>query len=139
MEVSKVMHKKADWVSIDTPIQEVARIMQKHDIGAVPVGNDDRLVGMITDRDLALRVIAEGREVSTTKAGDVMTPGIIYCQTHQTVEDAIHLMDQKKIRRLPVLNEKKRLVGMLTLGDISHAASRELAGELARAVSDHHS
>ena len=138
MQIEKVMHKHADWVTADTPLTEVAKIMQKDDIGAIPVGKDDRLVGMITDRDLALRVIAEGRDFKTLRAEDVMTPGIVYCQTHQSVEDAVHLMDERKIRRLPVLNMKKRLVGMLSLGDISHAANRDLAGELAYAVSDHH-
>lgn len=67
-----------------------------------------------------------------------MTPGIVYCQTHQSVEDAIHLMEQKQIRRLPVLDEHKRMVGMLSLGDISHAVSRELAGEAIHAVAEHH-
>lgn len=138
MEIEKVMHNHADWVSFDTPVAEVARMMKADDIGAIPVGKNDRLVGMITDRDLVLRVIAEGRDPKTTTAGDVMSPGVVYCRTHQTVEDAIHLMDQKQIRRLPVLNDKKRLVGMLSLGDISHATSRELVGELARAVSSHH-
>lgn len=138
MEIAKIMHQNADWVSADTPVAEVARIMQRDNIGAVPIGKDDRLIGMITDRDLVLRVIAEGRDIKKTRAEDVMTPGVVYCQTHQTVEDAIHLMAQKKIRRMPVLNAKKRLVGMLSMDDISHASSRELAGELAQAVSVHH-
>jgi signal-transduction protein with cAMP-binding, CBS, and nucleotidyltransferase domain len=139
MEISKAMHSKASWVSFDTPVSEVAKLMKKDDVGAIPVGKDDRLIGMITDRDLALRIVAEGRDPTTTSAEEVMTPDIVYCQTHQTVEDAIHLMDQKKIRRLPVLNEKKRMVGMLSLGDVSHAVSRDLSGELLRAVTDHHS
>jgi CBS domain-containing protein len=139
MEIAKAMHSKASWVSFDTTASEVAKLMKNNDVGAIPVGKNDRLVGMITDRDLALRVVAEGRDPQTTRAEDVMTPGIVYCQTHQTVEDAIHLMDQKKIRRLPVLDEKKRMVGMLSLGDISHSVSRDLSGELLRAVTDHHS
>ncbi len=138
MLIVDAMHKHADWVNADTPVSEIAKIMKRDDIGAVPIGRDDRLVGMITDRDLVLRVIAEGRDIDKTRAEEVMTPGVIYCQTHQTVEDAIHLMDQKKIRRLPVLDEKKRLVGMLSLGDVSHVVSRDLSGELVRAVSEHH-
>lgn len=138
MDVSKAMHGKASWVSADTPVSEVARIMQKDDIGAVPVGKADRLVGMITDRDIATRVVAAGLDPKKTTAEEVMSEGIVFCRTTETVEDAIHLMDQKKIRRLPVLDEKKRLVGMLSLGDISHATGRELSGELLHAVSDHH-
>lgn len=138
MEVEKAMHAQASWVSHDTPVSEVAKLMKKDDVGAVPVGKNDRLFGMITDRDLALRIVADGRDSAKTRAEEVMTPGIVYCQTHETVEDAIHPMDQKKIRRLPVLNEKKRLVGMLSLGDVSHSVSRDLSGELLRAVTGHH-
>jgi CBS domain-containing protein len=139
MEISKAMHKNADWVSDDTPISEIAHMMEKSDIGAVPIGKDDKLIGIVTDRDITLRVVAAGRDPKKTKAADVMTRGIVYCRTTETVEDAIHLMDQKKIRRLPVLDDKKRLVGMLTLGDVAHSVSRDLSGELLRAVADHHS
>jgi len=138
MDVSRAMHARADWVSADTPVSEVAAMMKKDDIGAVPVGRDDRLIGMITDRDIALRVVAEGRDPKATTAEDVMTEGVIYCHPRETVEDAIHLMEQKRIRRLPVIDDKKRLVGMLSLGDIAHSVSRDLAGELIRSVADHH-
>ncbi|MCO4849065.1 MAG: CBS domain-containing protein [Yoonia sp.] len=139
MDISNAMHGPADWVQADALISDVAGLMQKDDIGAVPVGKDDKLVGMITDRDIALRVVAAGLDPKTATAEQVMTKGIVYCRTTETVEDAIHLMDQKKIRRLPVLNEKKRLVGMLSLGDIAHAGSRDLSGEVLQAVADHHS
>lgn len=138
MKISDAMHKKADWASADTPVSDVAKMMEIDDIGAVPVGKDDKLIGMITDRDIALRVVAKGRDPKKTVAEDIMSKGIVYCRTNETVEDAIHLMDQKKIRRLPVINDKKRLVGMLSLGDVSHAVSRELSGELLHGVADHH-
>ncbi|MBF9029954.1 CBS domain-containing protein [Rhodobacterales bacterium HKCCE3408] len=138
MKVSEAMHAPAEWVSADTPVTEIAARMEMDDIGAVPVGKDDRLIGMITDRDLALRVVGGKKDPAKTVASDVMTPGIVYCRTEESVEDAIHLMDQKKIRRLPVLDEHKRLVGMLSLGDVAHTASRSLAGELAQAISAHH-
>ncbi len=138
MQIANAMHKDADWVTAETPISDVAALMQRKDIGAVPVGRDDRLVGMITDRDIALRVVGEGRDPSKTVAADVMTPDIIYCHDHQSVEDAIHVMDQRKIRRLPVLNDKKRMVGMISLGDIAHSVSRDLTGELTHAVAEHH-
>lgn len=138
MKVSEVMHAPAVWVEADTPVADVATRMAELDIGAIPVGQKDRLVGMITDRDLALRVLAEKRDPQTTRADDVMSPGVVWCQTEEDVEDAIHLMDQKKIRRLPVLDGKKRLVGMLSLGDVAHGTALQLAGELARAVAGHH-
>lgn len=138
MKVSDAMHAPAEWVDGDTPVSEIAARMAKDDIGAVPVGRNDRLVGMITDRDLATRVVAKGLDGRKTKAEDVMTRGIVYCRTEETVEDAVHLMDQRKIRRLPVLDGEKRLVGMLSIGDVAHAAGLQLAGEMTRAVADHH-
>lgn len=138
MKVRQVMHAPADWVEADTPVSEVAARMAEADIGALPVGRNDRLIGMITDRDLALRVVAQKRDPQTTRAEDVMTSGLIWCRTEEDVEDAVHLMDQKKVRRLPVINEEKRLVGMLSLGDIAQGMGLQLAGELTRAVADHH-
>lgn len=138
MNIEKAMHKGAKWVSPDTPVSEIAVLMKKEDIGSVPVGENDRLVGMITDRDLALRVLPDGADPKALKARDVMTKGIVYCRTDQSIEDAIHLMEDKKIRRLPVINDKKRLVGMLSLGDVSHHASQELSGELVHAVASPH-
>lgn len=138
MKIADAMHRQADWASADTPVSEVAKMMQKDDIGAIPVGRNDKLIGMITDRDIALRVVATGRDPERTTAEEVMTKGIVYCRTSETVEDAIHLMDQRKIRRLPVIDDNKRLVGMLSLGDVSHAVGRELSGELLHAVADHH-
>ena len=138
MKVSEVMHSPAAWVEADVPVGDVAQKMAALDIGAIPVGQQDRLVGMITDRDLALRVLGGKRDPQTTRAADVMSPGVIWCRTEEDVEDAIHLMNQKKIRRLPVLDERKRLVGMLSLGDVAQGTSLQLAGELARAVAGHH-
>lgn len=138
MDISKAMHPKADWASADTPVSEIARMMEKNDIGAVPIGRDDRLIGMLTDRDIAIRVVAKGLDPAKVKAEAVMTKGIVWCRTTETVEDAIHVMDQRKIRRLPVIDEHKRLVGMLSLGDIAHSVGRELSGEVLHAVADHH-
>lgn len=138
MEIAKAMHPKAKWAGDDTPITEIAKMMKKDDIGAVPIGKDDKLIGMVTDRDIALRVVAKGRNPAKTTAAEIMTKGIVWCRSSSTVEDAIHLMEQKKIRRLAVIDDNKRLVGMLSLGDIAHAVSRSLSGEVLQAVAAHH-
>jgi CBS domain-containing protein len=138
MKVRDVMHSGAEWVGPDTLIWEVAKIMRDKDIGAIPVGENDRLVGMITDRDITCRVLAEGLDVKRLKAGDIMSRGIFYCRADEDVDDAIHIMEKKQVRRLPVINDKKRMVGMLSLGDISHKVPRSLAGEALEAVSAHH-
>jgi len=138
VKVSGAMHKNAEWVPPETPLAEVAKKMKEHDIGSLPVGENDRLIGMVTDRDITCRAVADGRDIAKLTARDVMSKGIVYCTDTEDLDDAIHLMESKKIRRLPVINEKKRMVGMLSLGDISHAASREMSGEVMAAVSAHH-
>jgi len=117
---------------------EVAQTMRDKDIGAVPIGENDRLIGMVTDRDIVVRGLAQGKDLSNMTARDVMTEGIVYCYANEDLGDALRIMEDKKIRRLPVLDENKRMVGMLSMGDVSSAASDELAGELASAVSAHH-
>jgi CBS domain-containing protein len=138
MDVSKAMHKGVEWRGPETPVAELSKIMREQDIGAIPIGENDRLIGMVTDRDLALRALDSGRDPNTLKARDVMTKEIVYCRTNEDIGDAIRLMEQKKIRRLPVIDENKRMVGMLSLGDAAHAVGQSMAGELVRAVADHH-
>lgn len=139
MKVNEMMHKGVEWVAPETPIAMLAKKMVQHDIGAIPVGEKDQLIGMVTDRDIIVRAVANGKDISKLTARDVMTKGMIYCQDTEEVNDAVRIMESKKIRRLPVLNENKKMVGMLSLGDVSHAASREIAAEVMKAVSDHHS
>jgi CBS domain-containing protein len=112
--------------------------MREMDVGSIPVGENDKLIGMVTDRDITCRAVANGRNLSKLTARDVMTKGIVYCRDSEELDDALRIMESKKIRRLPVIDEKKRMVGMLSLGDVSHAASHELSGELMAAVTDHH-
>ncbi len=138
MKVKEMMHKGVEWVSPDTPIAAIAKKMRQRDIGAIPVGENDRLVGMVTDRDIAVRGLANGRDVSKLTARDVMTKGVTWCRDSDNAVAAARLMETKHIRRLPVIDEKKRMVGMLSLGDISHAASQRTAAEALKAVSAHH-
>lgn len=138
MNITTVMHKETKWIDPEMSVAKIAALMKEQDIGALPVGENDRLIGMVTDRDLALRALGSGKDPTRLTARDVMTKGIIYCRTDQPLEDAIHLMEEKQVRRLPVIDENKRMVGMLALGDISHHVSRELCGELIHAVAAPH-
>lgn len=138
MKVSEVMHSRVTWVDPNTAVADVAKKMRDEDVGAIPVGENDRLVGMITDRDIACRGVADGGDIKGMKARDVMTKGIVFCRDDEDLDDAVRIMEDKKIRRLPVINGKKRMVGMLSIGDISHAAPRDVSGEVIRAVSAHH-
>jgi CBS domain-containing protein len=138
MKVKEAMHMGVEWCAPDTPVSEIATLMRDKDVGAVPIGENDRLIGMVTDRDIVCRSCADGRAPDQVEAREVMTSGIIYCLEDQEISDALHLMEDKKIRRLPVLNAKKRMVGMLTLGDVAHSTPQTLVGELCQAVAAHH-
>ena len=138
MKVKQMMHKGVQWVSPDTPVTTLAKKMKKYDVGALPVGENDRLVGMVTDRDIAIRGVANTKNVSKLTARDIMTKGVIWCRDSENADDAARIMETKHLRRLPVIDENKRMVGMLSLGDISHAASQRIAAEVTKGVSAHH-
>jgi CBS domain-containing protein len=138
MKVKDAMHPGVTWVEPNTPISELARRMRDEDIGSIPIGENDRLVGMVTDRDIAIKALADGRDIAAMTARDVMSSPILYCRTEQDLDDAARLMENHQVRRLPVINENKRMVGMLALGDIAGANNRQLSGEVVEAVAQHH-
>src|SRR3990170_6043682 len=138
MKVKEAMHKGVDWVGSDTPITELAKLMRKHDIGAIPIGENDRLIGMVTDRDIVCKGLAEDSfDARLATARDVMTPGIHCCREDDDLAKAVRHMEALKVRRLPVINKNKRMVGILSLGDLSTSASTELLSEWAKSVSAH--
>jgi CBS domain-containing protein len=138
MKVKNCMHNGAQWVSPETTVKAVAKAMLEQDIGAVPVGENDRLIGMVTDRDIVLRAVANGEDVSALKARDVMTEGVIWCRDSDDISHAANLMQSKQVRRLPVIDKNKRMVGILSLGDLSHAGTERTVAAAARGVSAHH-
>ncbi len=139
MKVKEAMHKGVDWVTPDTSLSELARLMRDHDIGAIPIGENDRLIGMVTDRDIVCKGLAQGGfDAQRITARDVMTAGIHCCAEDDDLAKAVRHMEELQVRRLPVINKNKRMVGILSLGDISHAAPGNLVSEVARSVSAHH-
>ncbi|MAT52281.1 MAG: inosine-5-monophosphate dehydrogenase [Porticoccaceae bacterium] len=138
MKVRDVMHQGAEWRELNTPLVEIAQLMADKDIGAVPIGENDRLVGMVTDRDITCRAVARGLDCSKVTAKDVLSAHIVYCTENEDIDDVLERMENEQVRRVPVINADKRLVGFLSLGDLSHAAPRQVAGEFAAAVSAHH-
>ena len=119
MLVREVMTRDAQVVGPEDTIQEAADKMKDFDVGPLPVCEGDRLLGLVTDRDIAVRATAEGFDPWTTKVREVMTPGVIFCFEDQDVAEAARLMKDKQVRRLVVLNRDKRLVGIVTLGDLA--------------------
>lgn len=138
MKVKDVMHAGATWIDPGAQISEVAERMRKDDVGAIPVGENDRLIGMITDRDIVLRGLSGTLDPLQITVRDVMSEPIVYCNANEELEDAVRIMERKQIRRLPVIDEHRRMVGMLSLGDVAARAAPSLCAETLRAVSAHH-
>lgn len=138
MKVKDAMHKGVAWVSPDDSVHDVAKLMAREDVGAVPVGENDRLVGMVTDRDIVVRGLAGTADPLQVTARDVMTGPIVFCLEDEDVEDAVRIMESRQIRRLPVISKAKRMVGMLSLGDVAALGSHSLSGETLKAVAAHH-
>ena len=135
MKVREAMTRDVRLVKPEQPIREAAKLMGELDIGALPVEENDRLVGIITDRDIAVRAVAAGRGPDTP-IREVMSGEIKYCYEDQTVDEVTQNMGELRIRRLPVLNRDKRLVGILSLGDLAiDESARDEAGEALGGIS----
>lgn len=133
MKVSEAMTRDVRIANPDETLQQTARVLADIDSGAMPVGENDRLVGMITDRDIAIRGVAHGKGPDA-KVRDVMTADIKYCFDDQEMDDVERSMSDQQVRRMPVLNREKRLVGILSLGDFSIADKRK-AGDALQGIS----
>ena len=135
MKVSQAMTRDVRVVSPDQMIRDVARTMAELDTGVMPVGENDRLVGMITDRDIAIRGVAEGKSPDAP-VREVMTPEVRYCFEDEDVTDVARTMSEQQVRRLPVLNRDKRLVGIISLGDVAVMESPDAAAAAISGISE---
>jgi CBS domain-containing protein len=134
MKVSKCMTRDVELVSPTQTIRDAAQMMAELDAGALPVQQDDRLVGMITDRDIAVRAVAQGKSPETP-VRDVMSPELLYCFDDQEIEDVSRNMGEVKVRRLPVVNRDKRLVGIISIGDLALKEEQTLTGSTIARIS----
>jgi CBS domain-containing protein len=128
MRIAECMTRDIRLATPEQSIQEAARMMADIDAGVLPVSQGDRLIGMITDRDIAVRAVANGRGPDA-KVADVMTPEVRYCFEDQDVDDVIKNMGEEQVRRLPVVNRDKRLVGIVSLSDMAMGGEKPHAGE----------
>lgn len=135
MQIKDVMTAQVTTIEPDTRLDQIARIMRDEDIGAVPVAENDRLVGMVTDRDIVLRGVAEGNDATQRTARDVMSAKILYCREDQSLEEVLKNMGDLQVRRLPVIDRQDRLVGIVSLGDLSREAKPNRAGESLKEIS----
>ncbi len=138
-KVKDAMHEGVECMPPETSIAALAQRMRKHDIGMIAIVEKDRLLGVVTDRDIVVRGLADGRDIATLKARDVMTSDVISCEPTEGLHRAADKMAQSRVRRLPVVASGK-VVGTLSLGDVSQAkgADGQAVLTMLKAVSDHH-
>jgi len=134
MKVSKIMTRDVRLLSPNNTIREAASFMAEIDSGALPVGENDRLVGMVTDRDIVLRGVALGKPVDT-KVSEVMSREMLYCFDTDEIDDVARNMGKAQVRRLPVVNSDKRLVGIVSLGDLARKDDPSTIGQTVTRVS----
>jgi CBS domain-containing protein len=136
MQVSQILTREVETIRPDTSVKEAAQRMRSMDVGSLPVCDGRRLLGMVTDRDITVRITAEGRDAANTPVQEAMTPDVSFVFEDQDVQDAARIMQQQQIRRLPVLNRERQLVGILALGDIATTGNDRLSGDALERISE---
>jgi len=127
-QIKDCMTKNCQWIAPTATLGEAAQIMNDQNLGFLPVGENDRLVGMVTDRDIVTRAVAQNWE-TTTQVRDVMSPQTYYCYDDQTADEVCQNMGELQIRRMPVVNRDKRLVGAVSVGDLAQATQAQTIGQ----------
>jgi len=136
MQIKNIMTTNFEMINSTESITEAAKKMKSLNVGVLPVKEDNKIVGMITDRDMVVRALAENKEAGSVTVKDVMSPEIARCSSEDNIEDAADIMKEKKLRRLIVLNSENAPVGIVSLGDIAAKAdSEQLAGQTLEVVS----
>ena len=136
MKLREIMTSNVEVIHPDDTLQTAAEKMRDRDIGFLPVCDGDRLIGVLTDRDLITRALAEGMESKAMLGRDLVTSPAIYCFDDHSVDEAAKLMHDNQIRRLVILSRDKRMVGVVSLGDLAISADDKLSGELLQSVSE---
>ncbi|OLD57764.1 MAG: CBS domain-containing protein [Acidobacteria bacterium] len=137
MKVSEIMTRHVECINLDTSVKDAAEKMKSLDIGFLPICENDRLTGTITDRDITIRVVADGLNPRSVKARDVMTPNAFYCLEDQDIEEVGRRMQETEVKRMLILNRDHKLVGVVSLGDLSRASGvQQLAGETLKQISE---
>lgn len=134
MHVKDVMTKGIRIAEPDEILTHAAKKMRTQNIGALPVVENRELVGMITDRDIAIRAVGANLDPSSTEVREIMSDDCFWCTENEALDDAVRIMEQNQVRRLPVMNDQKEIVGMLSLEDVAQHAPASLTGEVLKAV-----
>jgi CBS domain-containing protein len=136
-KISEVMTTNPRTVDPTTSIVDAARLMRDEDVGPIPIVENNQCVGILTDRDIVLRVVADGKDPATTTVGDVASRDLITIDPEQTLDEAARLMAQHQVRRLPVCEEDGNLVGIIAQADLALTAPEKTTGEVVEEISRH--
>jgi CBS domain-containing protein len=135
-QIRKLMTVLPRTVKTGDSVVDAAKLMRGEDSGIAPIVDGDRLVGVITDRDIAVKVVAEGRDPKTTKVEEVASTNLVTVDPHQTLDEALQLMGRHQLRRLPVVEDDGRLVGIVAQADVARHLDQERIGELVGQISE---
>jgi CBS domain-containing protein len=133
--VREVMTSKLCSIDVDKPVAYAAKMMRDEDVGMAPIVEGDRLVGVLTDRDIAVRVVAEGRDPEQVKVTEVASSDLVTLDPQQDLDEALRLMARHQVRRLPVVEEDGRLVGVVAQADVAQQADEQRTGEVVEQIS----
>src|SRR3989440_7152977 len=134
--IRKVMTSNPSTIEPDKNVVEAARIMKQEDAGVVPVTENGRLTGMVTDRDIAIRVVAEGKDPKSTTVREVASSDLVTIDPQQDLDEAVRLMAQHQVRRLPVVEQDGRLVGVVAQADVAQEADAAETGRMVERISE---
>ena len=134
MKIKDIMNPQTNLLSSGASVREAAEKMESTGVGFLPVGDTDQLRGTLTDRDIVLRAVAKGKDIDKINVEEILTTSILYCREDQDVDEVARDMAKQQVRRMPVVNEDQRLVGIVTIGDMAQHLSKETAGDILEGV-----
>ncbi len=137
MQLKDIMTASVEYVPPDAPLRSAAEAMRRSNVGALPVCSSNRVIGIITDRDIATRAVAAGKNINRARVSDAMSPDLVFCYEDDEVPEAARLMEENQIRRLPILTRGRQLAGMVSLADIATRVHDDrLSGEVLERISE---
>jgi CBS domain-containing protein len=136
MQAKELMTQSVECISPETLVTDAARTMKSRDVGFLPVCEKNRLVGTLTDRDIVLRVIAEDKDLGASKVSDIMTRNVFWCYEDHTSDEVANFMAEKEVRRLVVLNRQKKLVGVISIGDLAQKGEEHVTGKTIKDIAN---
>ena len=134
--IRDAMTSNPSSVEMSSTVIEAAKLMKSEDVGSIPVTEGDRLVGIVTDRDIAIRVVAEGKDVQSVTVDEIASKDLVTVDPQQELDEALRLMAQHQVRRLPVVEEDGRLVGILAQADVAHQGDDTSTGQMVEQISN---